>query len=853
MPRVHTFNVAPSLPDALSGLAELAYDLAWSWTPEAARLFWRVDPKLWSEVNSNPIALLGRVGQDRLEELAADPSFINQLARVEAALREERARPAAIAPLLAPGDELLVAYFCAEFGLTEALPIYSGGLGVLAGDTLKSASAVGLPLVAVGLAYQEGYFHQYLNADGWQQEAPFDNDFATLPMRRARHEDGSAAVVEVRIEGRRVKVRVWEVTVGPTRLLLLDTNHPENTDEDRAITYRLYGGGSEYRCKQEIVLGIGGFYALRAMGVRPTVYHMNEGHSAFMGLARARDMVQAHGLDFAAAREACAASNVFTTHTPVPAGFDIFTAEQLDRFLPHMHDDLGISRRELLALGAHEHDADLARGFNMAYLALRLSGWVNGVSQLHARVSRAMWERLWPGYDPSEVPIAGVTNGIHVRTWLDPDMGELLERYLGDAVQHAPATEVRWEAVESIPDNELWRAHERARERLVSFVRARAMRQARRLGLPPHEIEAASEVLDPRALTIGFARRFATYKRATLLLRQRDRIRALLTDESRPVQFIFAGKAHPQDHPAKELIQEIVRFSREAGLRRRVVFLEEYDMGVARHLVQGVDVWLNNPRRPKEASGTSGMKVVPNGGLNLSVLDGWWAEAYDGRNGWAIGAGEMYADIEQGDEIESRILLNLLEAQVVTEFYTRAADGLPRRWIQRMKHSMAGLSAQFSSDRMVLDYTRRLFLPASREGRAFEAEQFSRARAQADLIAKLAAAWGEVRVGEVRVDAPYDLTIGEAVGIEAPIHLGPLAPEDVVVEVVGGLVDSDRRVLDGGRVELTPAPEGELDGWHRYRGAWSPEETGHSGCTVRVRPRVGRAVPARDFEVRFWE
>jgi len=851
MPRIHIFSVAPALPEALRPLEALAHDLSWSWHPEAMRLFWRIDPQLWAELNGNPVALLGQVGQGRLEALAGDDAFLAHMHRVRETIAAEKARAPDVTGDGA--DEVLVAYFCAEFGLSEALPIYSGGLGVLAGDTLKSASAVGLPFVAMGLAYQEGYFHQYLNVDGWQQEDPYDNDFASLPMRRAVRSDGTPASVDVRIEGRRVKVRIWEVTVGRTRLFLLDTNDPANSAEDRAITYRLYGGGSELRCKQEIVLGIGGFFALRAMGVKPTVYHMNEGHSAFMALARIRDLVQTSGLSFAEAREACAATNVFTTHTPVPAGFDVFSDEQLARYLPTMHGDLGVKREELLALGAHEHDPDLSRGFNMAYLALRLSGWVNGVSQLHAEVSRGMWQRLWPGYAAAEVPIVGVTNGVHTRTWMDEEMGELLERYLGEGVTTAPATSVAWEQMERVPDAELWRAHERARERLVSFVRERSTLQARRLGLPPHQIEAAGEVLDPRALTIGFARRFATYKRATLVLRQRERIRALLTDEHRPVQLIFAGKAHPQDDPAKELIQELVHFARDPAIRLRVVFVEEYDMGVARHLVQGVDVWLNNPRRPKEASGTSGMKVVPNGGLNLSVLDGWWAEAYDGLNGWAIGAGEVYDDVDQGDDIESRILLNLLEEQVVPEFYSRGPDGLPRRWIARMKHSMKGLTSFFSTDRMVLEYAEKLYLPATLAGRTDRVTDHAAARATAARVGRLEGGWAAVRVGEVMVDAPYDLTIGQTVHIEAPVLLGDVAPEDVVVEVVGGRVDSAREVVDGVTSPMALTGEGDIDGWYRYRGTWRPVETGHSGLTLRVRPRFERGAPARDFPVKLWE
>ena len=711
MPRIQTFNVAPSIPEALRPLHELAYDLAWTWHPEAERLFRRVDPALWEATNQNPIALLGRVSQATLTRLAEDESFLRHLERAGRDVAEESSRPGwfqrEVAPSLPP---TLIAYFCAEYGLASALPIYSGGLGVLAGDHLKAASNLGVPLVGVGLAYQEGYFHQYLNVDGWQQEAPYDNDFQMLPMKRVKlAQNGEEQLnVEVEIETRRVKVRVWEVQIGRTRLLLLDTNSPSNHADDRNITYRLYGGDRDYRCKQEIVLGFGGFYALQALGLEPTVFHMNEGHSAFMALARIADLRRRTDLPFAAAREACAVANVFTTHTPVPAGFDIFSRDQIDRFLPRIHTALGIERSELYRLGAHENDPRADRGFNMAYLALRSAGWVNGVSQLHGEVSRAMWQCLWPGAEAADVPIAAVTNGIHTSTWVGEDMRELLDRYLGDRWRREPSAPGAWDGIDRVPNAELWRTHERARERLVGFVRERGRRQAVRLRLPPNELALVSEVLDPRSLTIGFARRFATYKRATLLMRDPERLRALLTNEQRPVQFVFAGKAHPQDYPAKELIQRLVHFARDPAVRRRIIFLEEYDLGVAEMLVQGVDVWLNNPRRPKEASGTSGMKVVPNGGLNLSVLDGWWAEAFDGENGWAIGHGENYEDSDAGDEIEARELLELLEHQVIPEFYQRGPDHLPHRWIKRMKHSMHTLSGRFSTDRMVREYAERL-------------------------------------------------------------------------------------------------------------------------------------------------
>lgn len=855
MSRVHTFNVTAQLPKALEPLEELANDLSFSWIPAARSLFRRISPTLWNETNGNPVAVLNRVSSKRLAELARDRSFRAHLAEVASQVRDERAASCWYGEQPAtdrPEQDMLVGYFSAEYGISEAMPIYSGGLGVLSGDHLKSTSGLGIPLVAVGLAYQEGYFHQYLNEDGWQQEAPYDNDFALLPMRRAAADDGAPLTVEVTIERRRVRIRVWQLQVGRTRLLLLDTNDPANTHEDRRITAQLYGGGPELRFKQEIVLGIGGLRALRAAGHAPTVFHMNEGHSAFMGLERIREAIGEHGLTFMEALELCAASNVFTTHTPVPAGFDIFGVDQVDRLLPDLHAELGLSRHEFLQLGAHENDPDVTRGFNMAYLALRTSGRVNGVSKLHAQVSRGMWHRLWPGYDTEEVPIIPVTNGVHTRTWVSEEMSSLFERYLSKDWSHDASDPEVWAGVVNIPDSELWRVHERHRERLVTFVRERETQRRERLGRPSHDIVEANELLDPTALTFGFARRFATYKRANLVLRQPERLRALLTDPERPIQLIFAGKAHPKDHPGKELIRQLVHFARDPAVRRRIVFVEEYDIGVARHLVQGVDVWLNTPRRPKEASGTSGMKVVPNGGLNCSVLDGWWAEAYDGRNGWGIGNGELYDDAEQGDAIEADLLLDLLEDQLVPEFYDRGPGGLPRHWIERVKNSMQHLSGVFSTDRMLKDYTRKLYVPASREGATLAGDGFVELRRRAKRREQLAHNWSEVVVSDVAVDVNGEMNLGARVTVEASVRLGTLSPADVVVEIHGGPVDPTEQIHDGefAAMEQVGASDGA---WFRFRGEWTPQTAGRAGVSVRVRPRIERLAPVTGIAPVAWE
>jgi starch phosphorylase len=856
MARIHTFNVTPRLPAALTPLLELAYDLSWSWHPEVRALFRGLSPTLWRQTNGNPVALLSRLDQPVIDRLAGDADL---LSRVEATRRRLDGELAAATWFERTHAEqaqggMLVAYFCAEFGITEALPIYSGGLGVLAGDHLKSASDEGIPLVAVGLMYQQGYFHQYLNEDGWQQEAPYDNDFALLPVRRAVRPDGGAVDVELAIEGRTVRVRVWEARVGRVRLFLLDTNCPSNSEADREITGQLYGGGTALRFRQELVLGIGGVRALRALGLSPTVFHMNEGHSAFLALERIRERV-AEGLDFDTARELCAASNVFTTHTPVPAGFDIFSVEQLAELMPTLHDELGISRQRLLALGAHEDDPSLSRGFNMAYLALRSSGGVNAVSALHAEVSREMWQRLWPGYRCEEVPIRGVTNGIHTRTWVGREMIALFDRYLGPVWRTATHEPGSWAGVAGIPDAELWAAHDLARARLVEFVRARVAAQLGAMGRPRTEVDAARGLFDPKALTIGFARRFATYKRANLLLRDPERLRALLTSAERPVQIVFAGKAHPRDEPGKQLIKEIVHFARDPAVRARIVFLEEYDMGVARRLVQGVDVWLNNPRRPKEASGTSGMKVVPNGGLNLSVLDGWWAEGYDGVGGWAIGAGETYeGDVDRGDAIEADLLMDLLEDQVISEFYDRPDGAAPPRWVERMKASMMRLTPQFSTARMVHDYAEHLYVPGHARGRALAAKDAASARELAGRVSRLEAAWAGVHVVDVEVEVPRDLPMGESVGVRAQIRTAGLLADDLIVEILGGRVDGHGRILGGEVVAMAPAGGDDGGGETlRYTGRWTPTSAGQSACTVRARPRLTTLSPVRDLPVRAWE
>ena len=607
-----------------------------------------------------------------------------------------------------------MAYFSAEFGLHESVPVYSGGLGVLAGDHLKSASDLGIPLVGVGLMYREGYFRQYLNVDGWQQERYPENDFFNLPLISETKPDGTPLLIGVPLPGRDVWIRVWRIEVGRIPLYLLDTNIPQNTAEDRTITARLYGGDHDMRVRQEIVLGIGGIRALRALGKVPAVCHMNEGHSAFCGLERIRTMMEEFSLDFAAAREAVAAGTCFTTHTPVPAGNDVFAPQLIQTYFAGYQPQFKIDWGEFLGLG-RQNARDMNEPFCMTVLAIRLSNISNGVSKLHGRVSRNMWKAIWPNLPESEIPIISITNGVHTRTWMAGDFSALYDRYLGGHWEQKPTDHSIWNRVENIPNAELWRTHDRRRERLVVFARKRLRMQLERRGATPSEVARADEVLDPEALTIGFARRFATYKRGTLIFRNLERLTSILGNKERPVQIIFAGKAHPRDHGGKELIAEIIHVCRRPELRRRMVFMEDYDINVARFLVQGVDVWLNNPRRPLEASGTSGMKVCINGGLNLSILDGWWCEGYTGDNGWAIGAGEEYTDNDRTyqDDIESRTLYDLIEQEIVPLYYNRTADGLPRGWINYMKNSIMKCCPVFNTNRMVEEYMRRCYAPSA--------------------------------------------------------------------------------------------------------------------------------------------
>jgi len=832
---LRTYTVVPRIPERLQELNRIARNLWWAVDPEAIDLFRRLDPTqiMWERCYGNPVRLLGWIAQERYDELAADDGFLAHLDRVSARLTAYMENGAWFGRTY-PQSDLKVAYFCAEFGIVEGLRIYSGGLGILAGDHLKSASALGIPLVAVGLMYRRGYFRQYLNADGWQQESYPEADYYNLPLTLERQQDGTARTLRVEFPGRKVEAQIWRAQVGRVPLYLLDTDLPSNSPDDRTITGYLYGGDRDTRIQQEILLGIGGLRALAALGVEPTVCHLNEGHSAFLALERIRRTMELHKVDFSVAREMVSATNVFTTHTPVPAGIDVFSPDMMDRYLGSYAGLLGISRDEFLGLG-RQNPADPNEPFSMAVLAIRLSWATNGVSKLHGHVSRRMWAGLWPNVPVDDVPITSVTNGVHVRSWISHDLAGLFDTYLGPRWISNPEDHTLWERVEQIPDAELWRTHERRRERMVAFARRRMHSQLEHRGASPAEREMAEQVLDPKALTIGFARRFATYKRATLLFRDMERLLRILSNPERPVQIIYAGKAHPADQEGKDFIRQIIHVARRPELRPRIVFLEDYDMKVGRYLYQGVDLWLNTPRRPLEASGTSGMKAAMNGAINISILDGWWEEAYDGTNGWAIGRGEDYEDTTYQDQVESQALYNLLEDEVAPMFHARGRDGVPREWVRRMKNTMRTVCPLFSATRMVREYTERLYMPAGNKWTMLNADSLARARALAAWKARVRAAWPTVAVRTVEVDTTTPLAAGDSRAVQAEIALGPLRPEDVAVAVYAGPLNAQGEIA---AATVTPmkAEGARPSGGTLYSGALQAESTGLQGFRIRVLP-----------------
>lgn len=830
----HSFEVAQSLPEPLRPLRKLAYNFWWTWNHEARNLFRRLGRETWEEVGHNPVELLHRLEPETLERIAEDEVFVSQLRLTAQALDDYLARETWFDRTF-PGkrEDMLVAYFSAEFGVSEALPIYSGGLGVLAGDHLKATSDLGVPLVGVGLLYSRGYFRQSLSPDGWQQEHYSHYDFHRLPLTLVRDDEGKPHRIAIALDKSQVLCQVWKAEVGRVNLYLLDSNLLENEDSDQGITDTLYGGDAEMRLRQETILGIGGYQLLRKLGHNPTVCHMNEGHSALLSLERIRDLMEANGVDFRTARQTSVSGNVFTTHTPVPAGFDLFEPELVVKYIGPRAEALQIPAAKLMELGKMDDNGDTR--FNMAALAMANSGAVNGVSKLHAQISRDMFADRWPSLPLEEIPIEHVTNGIHTMTWMSRGTTELFDKRLGPGWREDPSNPEVWEAVGEIPDREIWEMRENERGDLVRFCRRRLRRQLRHGGAGPEDVAEAMDVLDPRVLTIGFARRFATYKRAGLILHDRERLKRILTHPDKPVQIVFAGKSHPKDDGGKRLIQELHEFIRDHDVRKRVVFLQDYDMAVARRLVQGVDVWLNNPRRPMEASGTSGMKVVPNGGLNCSILDGWWAEGFVPGTGWQIGEEDQNPDDGYQDWLDSRALYHILENDIVPTFYYRTEGGIPTAWIEMIRKSWRSHAPQFSAHRMVREYTSRFYVPGSDRFRQLAADGAKLSKEALAWRDRVTAKWPGVRLLSVSDDAATSNSLGGALTVKALVDLGGLAPEDVQIEALFGDVTSNRDLTNLEAVEL--AQTGVEGSDSVYQCTVQLKNPGNRGYVVRAMPR----------------
>jgi glycogen phosphorylase len=830
--KVTTYTVDPNIPEPLAPLRELASNLWLSWNYDAVRLFMRLDYDLWMESRQNPARLIGMVSQERYEQLATDDSYLAALRDVH----EKFVRYRNGETWFGKSGTDVIAYFSMEYGLDVSLPIYAGGLGVLSGDHVKTSSDLGLPLVGVGLLYRQGYFQQYLNADGYQQESYPENDWYNMPVSICRDDSGAPVKVSVQIGGASVVAQIWKVEIGRSALYLLDSNIDENSDENRAITAQLYAGTRETRIKQEILLGIGGIRALRALGINPSVTHMNEGHSAFLAMERIRMLMTEHKLSLSAAIETLRQTNIFTTHTPVPAGNERFSVELVQKYFHDIVDGIDIDWLEFLALGRERPD-DETEDFCMTVLALKLSSYNNAVSELHGEVSRKMWTGIWPGLPEKEVPISSITNGVHVRNWLSHEMLDLLDRYFGPRFYDDPTHLEIWDRMDRISDEELWRTHERRKERLVAFAREKLRGHLEHRGVTGNQLALADEVLSPYALTISFARRFATYKRATLLFRDKERLIRLLTNPDMPVQLIFSGKAHPHDVPGKNLIKEIIHESSRPELRSRIVFLENYDISTAKYLVSGSDMWLNTPRRPMEASGTSGMKAAINGVLNCSILDGWWAEGYDPSLGWAIGSGESYEDEEEQDEIESKLLYDLLEREIIPLYFDRGRDGLPRGWIEKMKSCMRELGPRFDSHRMLMEYTDSFYRPAIASALQLRESSYEGATTKANHLAKIRAGWGAVEVVRAPSIGDMPLSVGMKMPVEAAVKLGKLTPDDVAVEAYSGAMSSTGEIDDGQATEMSCREKPSGDGVYTFRTEVGCNRAGRQGLAIRIVPR----------------
>jgi starch phosphorylase len=839
-------TVSTIIPERLSRLSDLAHNFWWTWNYEAVDLFKSIDSRLWYRLGANPVALLRKIGNKRLLQRMSNASFMESYDHVVKKFDEYMSSTDTWFNSNHPGHKgQMTAYFSAEFGLSESLPVYSGGLGVLSGDHCKSASDLGIPFTAIGLFYRQGYFNQLITREGIQETAYSTLNLSDLAISPVFNANGENLLIGVDMPGRTAYASIWLVKVGRVHLYLLDSDVPDNSEQDRRITARLYGGDGDTRIQQEILLGMGGVKALKALGINASIYHMNEGHSAFLGFELIRNLMQEQHLNFKEACEAVASSSVFTTHTPVPAGIDVFSHDTIDRYFTGYRDSLGISREEFLALGA---DMWNPNGFNMASLAMALAAKRNGVSKLHGVVTRRMFNSLWPDVPEDEVPVTHVTNGIHTLTWLSTPLKKLYDKYLAKGWDQTLYEQKTWEAMDNIPDEELWHVHLGLKTNMTQYINSRVKTGDSDTGIAAAEFAG---LIDPGALTIGFSRRFATYKRASLIFRDIQRIRKLLNMKDMPVQLIFAGKAHPADRPAQDIIKSINDVARQEGFEGKVILLENYNMALARRLVQSVDVWLNNPRVPMEASGTSGQKACINGVLNLSVLDGWWKEGYNGKNGWAIGTDAAYENEFYQDNADSESLYEILEKSLVPLYYDRNEKGVPVKWVKMMKESVKSLAAEYSTHRMVQEYTDRLYIPSIKRISDIIAEGYEPVRRLAQWKQTIKDNWQHVSIAGRRPTTNSEnlpAVSGEKISLEAVVTLGGLKPEDVSVELYFGIMDSTGRIERGEFVPMQFVEETN-PGTYRSKADFVLMDGGEYGYNFRIIP--GRKDLADKFELRL--
>ena len=842
---IRRFIVRSILPDSLVGLEELSLNLRWSWHPETTDLFETMDPHLWHTCGADPVRMLGEMSADRLAELAADQAFVERVERAVQGLHDYLTTPHWFQRWSSDATEgrnlAAIAYFSPEYGVAAALPQYSGGLGILAGDHLKAASDLGVPIVGIGLYYRSGYFRQSLTHDGWQREQYPVCDPDAAPISLLREDTGAPARISVGLPGGRVlAARIWLARVGRVPLLLLDSGVEENAPAEREVTDRLYGGGGEYRLQQEMLLGIGGVRALRTFcritgASSPNVFHTNEGHAGFLGLERIRELMHDNsGLDFDSALEATRAGTIFTTHTPVPAGIDRFPVSLIEQYFGGDNATPGLPVDRIVPLGSEDYPGGDPAVFNMAVMGLRLAGRANGVSQLHGEVSRGMFAGLWPGFDVADVPITSITNGVHAPTWVAREVMDLAQDAIGEELlQQARG----WEQIGSVDSERIWGTKRHLRERLVEMTRRRLRQSWLMRGAAAAELNWIDDVLDPDVLTIGFARRVPSYKRLTLMLRDQDRLRELLLDPSRPIQLVIAGKAHPADDGGKALIQQLVQFTDKEDVRHRIVFLPDYDMEMAEVLYPGCDVWLNNPIRPLEASGTSGMKAALNGALNLSIMDGWWDEWYDGENGWAIPSADGIDDHDRRDDLEAAALYDLIAHAVAPTFYDHDDRKIPQRWLAMVRHTLQSLGPKVLATRMVREYVTRLYAPAAESSAVLALDDHAAAARLAEWKKRVIAVWPQVRVDHVESEGVADVvTAGSRLEVRAFVTLGDLTPEDVQVQVLFGAVDADDRIVHASEQVMDPVEVFEQNRW-KFHTHVSLNQNGPFGYTVRILPK----------------